>query len=336
MARAREAGRPEDFLDRIATAIRALPPARYLLAVSGGRDSMVLLDAFARFRLDAAAAATFDHGTGPAAERAALLVELEGARRSIPVVSGRRADSSTSGEAAWRAARWAFLAGWAKELSATVVTAHTRDDQLETVVMRVLRDPRNTSARGLAAMYARSPVSRPLLGIRRAEIGAYAAACDVRFIDDPSNLDRAHLRNRVRLDLLPAFERVHPGFGDSMLGVSRRAAAWRESVERIVDGLGLKLLPPLVVPAAEIAKLPPEALAVLWPAIAARAGIALDWRGTERLVEFTKSARPGRKIPLSGGGEVSRTASTFVVRAPARNAAEQSREVSQGEDALYS
>ena len=88
MPRPREAGAPGDFLKRIARAIRALPAARYLLAVSGGRDSMVLLDAFARYRGDMVAVATFDHGTGPAAENAALLVELEGARRSIPVVMG--------------------------------------------------------------------------------------------------------------------------------------------------------------------------------------------------------------------------------------------------------
>ncbi len=293
---------------------------------------MVLLDAFARFRLDAVAVATFDHGTGPAATKAARLVELEGTRRSIPVVSGSRADTSATGEAAWRASRWEFLAGWAKELSATVVTAHSRDDQLETVVMRVLRDPRNTSARGLAAMYSRSPIARPMLDIRREEIGAYAAACEVRFIDDPSNLDHAHLRNRVRLDLLPAFERARPGFGDSMIKLARRAGAWRESVERIVDTLGMTLLPPLVVPVGPIVKLPPDALAVLWPAIAARAGVALDWRGTERVVEFTKSAKPGRKIPLSGGAEVSRTAATFVVRVPPRAAAK----TSAVEDALYS
>ncbi len=340
MARAREAGRQEDFSNRIAAAVRGLPPARDLLAVSGGRDSMVLLDAFARCRLDAVAIATFDHGTGPAATKAARLVELAGTRRSIPVVSGRREDTSTGGEAAWRAARWEFLSGWGKELSATVVTAHTRDDQLETVFMRVLRDPRNTSARGLAAMYARSPISRPLLDIRREEIGAYAASHDVRFVDDPSNLDRAHLRNRVRLDLLPAFEQASPGFGDSMIRISQRAGEWRESVERTVDELGLKLLPSLVVPAAAVAKLPPAALAVLWPAIAARAGIALDWRGTERLVEFTKSARPGRKIPLSGGAEVSRTASTFVVRVPERGSSRVSvadyARTSVSEDALYS
>ncbi|MGH7655175.1 MAG: tRNA lysidine(34) synthetase TilS [Gemmatimonadaceae bacterium] len=314
MTRASKAVLSDAFRERVSAPIRAMPPGRYLLAISGGRDSMVLLDAFTACRADVAAVGTFDHGTGLAAERAARMVEAEGALRGVPVVSGRGEPAGQRREAAWRAARWEFLSGWAKELSATVVTAHTLDDQLETVVIRVLRDPRHTSARGLAAMYARSPVARPLLGVRRADIAAYAAASGVRYVDDPSNLDRAHLRNRVRLDLLPALEGACPGFGDEIIGIARRAATWRDSVERLVDSLGLELLPPLVVPADPLATLPAEALALLWPAIAARAGVMLDWRGTERLVAFTRSGRRGAKIPLSGGAEVSRTRSTFVVR----------------------
>ena len=286
---------------------------------------MVLLDAFVRWRSDAVGVATFDHGTGAFARKAALLVELESAGRSVPVISGQRSRDGdmASGEAAWREARWKFLSGWASELSATVVTAHTRDDQVETVVMRLLRDPRNSSARGLAAMYARSGIARPLLEVRRDDIAAYARANEVRFMDDPSNLDRAHLRNRVRLDLLPALERARPGFAEEMIAVARKAGAWRESVERMVDSLGVKLLPPLVVPCVALSNMPPGALEVLWPAIAARAGLALDWRGTERLVAFTKRGKPGGRIPLSGGAEVGRTASTFVVR------------VSKGEEPLY-
>jgi tRNA(Ile)-lysidine synthase len=326
MVRAAEAGKPGDFLKRVAAGIRGLPRGRYLLAVSGGRDSMVLLDAFIRWRSDAVGVATYDHGTGAFARKAAQLVEREGAGRSIPVISGQRAGEGgmATGEAAWREARWKFLSKCASELSATVVTAHTRDDQVETIVMRLLRDPRNSSARGLAAMYARSGVARPLLDVQRRDIAAYAQANEVRFVDDPSNLDRAHLRNRVRLDLLPALERARPGFGAEMIAVARKAGAWRESVEAIVDSLGVQLLPPLVVPCVALSNLPPEALAVLWPAIAARAGLALDWRGTERLVAFTKTGRPGGRIPLSGGAEVGRTGSTFVVR------------VSKGEEPLYS
>jgi tRNA(Ile)-lysidine synthase len=248
MTRPSKAALADDFRDRVSAPIHSLPTGRYLLAVSGGRDSMVLLDAFAARRADVVAVGTFDHGTGLAAERAARFVEAEGGLRSVPVVSGRRAPAGRTGEAAWRAARWEFLSGWANELSATVVTAHTRDDQLETIVMRILRDPRHTSARGLAAMYAPSPIARPLLDVRRSDIAAYAAANDVRYVDDPTNLDRAHLRNRVRLDLLPALEGACGGFGAELIAIARRAASWRESVEREVDTLRVELLPPLVVP----------------------------------------------------------------------------------------
>ena len=285
---------------------------------------MVLLDAFTGCRSDAVAVGTFDHGTGPAAERAARLVEAEGALRSVPVVTGRREAAGRTGEAVWRAARWQFLSRWARELGATVVTAHTLDDQLETIVIRILRDPRHTSPRGLAAMYARSPVARPLLEVRRSDVASYAAANEVPYVDDPSNLDRAYLRNRVRLDLLPALEGACPGFGAALIGIARRAAAWRDSVEQIVDTLGAQLLPPLVVPLDPLRDLAPDALAMLWPAIAGRAGVVLDWRGTERLVAFTRTGKAGGRIPLSGGAQVERTAATFVLHAPG------------AEDALYS
>ena len=291
-------------------AVRALPQGSYLLAVSGGRDSMALLDAFARWRADACAVATFDHGTGPVATAAAELVEAEATVRGLAVVSGK-VEAGTPTEAAWRAARWRFLGGWARELGARVVTAHTRDDQLETVVIRALR---GAGARGLAAMYAPSPIARPLLDVPRAVVAAYAAARDVRWAEDPSNAARAHLRNRVRLDLLPAFERAQPGFGAAMLDLSRRAARWRADVEALVDSLlPTTVAEPVAIPDRSLAGLPADALAVLWQAIAGRAGIALDWRGTERLAAFTNDARAGQLVPLSGGARVRRTATSFVV-----------------------
>jgi tRNA(Ile)-lysidine synthase len=300
--------------ERIARAIEALPPGRYLLAVSGGRDSMTLLHAFASRRDDAVAVATFDHGTGPAAQEAARLVAREAARRDIRFVSERRRGALAATEQAWRVARWAFLRGAAHELRATVVTAHTRDDQLETVVMRALRDPRHTGARGLAAMYAPSRVARPFLDLTRTELSAYARSSGVRFFDDPTNASRAYLRNRVRLDLLPALERAHPGFGEAMLGLSRSAARWRAAVDALADSLGAIVSSSLVVPADVLTPLPREGLGILWPAIAGRAGITLDWRGTERLVAFTTQGKPGGRVPLSGGAEVRRTPTTFVLR----------------------
>jgi tRNA(Ile)-lysidine synthase len=298
---------------RIAAAVRALPVGRYLLAVSGGRDSMVLMDAFARWRSDTCAVATFDHGTGESARRAALLVELEAERCGLATVLGSRTAAANDTEADWRAARRSFLLGWAQQMRATVVTAHTRDDQLETVVMRTLR---GSGARGLAGMYAPSAIARPLLGITRDEITRYAASCELRFLDDPSNSSRAHLRNRVRLDLLPALERAAPGFGASMLVLSARATELRAGLERAVDALGIIIGEggTIAMPTSAFAGLDAAAIGALWPAIAARIGVALDWRGTRRVVAFTIEGKRGGRIPLSGGVEVLRTPTTFVLK----------------------
>src|SRR5690348_9755078 len=128
------------------------------LAVSGGCDSMVLLHAISRAlaAVDPTTGArrdtrvlTFDHGTGAHATAAADLVAREAARLGLDVRVGRGVLRDAS-EAAWRAARWRFLRDAAPK-GAVIATAHTRDDQLETVVMRVMRD---AGARGLAGLAA--------------------------------------------------------------------------------------------------------------------------------------------------------------------------------------
>jgi tRNA(Ile)-lysidine synthase len=312
-------------LARVMRAIESLPRGRYLLAVSGGRDSMVLLDAFSRSRHDHVTVATFDHATGDAAERAVHHVARVATRLGHDTVSGRRDHGGPATEAAWRGARWSFLREQALQRGAAVVTAHTRDDQLETVVMRALRDSRHTSTRGLAAMYASVvgsrredtvPVVRPLLDVARADVAAYAAIRRVDFVDDPTNASRRHLRNRVRLDLLPALERVSPGFGRAMLRLSRAAAIWRSRLDDVVEGLGVARSTPgaVVVAADELRRLGMAGWTLVWPALAERAGVVLDRRGTERLVAFTGTARPGGKMPLSGGAGVECTGRTFVLR----------------------
>lgn len=320
---------------RVRSAVEAVPPGRYLLAVSGGRDSMALMDAFARARSDIAAVATFDHGTGAAATRAARHVEFEASRRGLPVVSGGHVADVTPkrgrapSEESLRNERWRFLRTWAEELGASVVTAHTEDDQVETVFMRILRD---SGARGLAGMYAPSDVVRPLLAVRRSEVAAYTEAERVRWVDDPSNVSMAYLRNRVRAELLPAIEGVHPQFGRLLLHFAREAADLRAELASVADTLGVSATPPparggggtvpvatertAVVPAASFAGLDDAARTLLWPELAGRAGVALDWRGIERLAREAVTLRPGGTIPLSGGATLERTATSFVIRNP--------------------
>ena len=292
-----------------------------VLAVSGGCDSMVLMHAVARALADSATngpssdrvtVATFDHGTGTHATRAAALVVSEATRLGFHVRAGV-ASMPAASEAEWRIARWRFLRSGPAPGS-IIATAHTRDDQLETIVMRILR---GAGARGLAGLAARTPgVARPFLDVRRDEIRRYANDRNVQFVDDPSNASRDHLRNRIRLDLLPAIRRVRPGFDMELVAIAEQAADWRNSVEAIAgsfveDGTADGVIR---VARAELAAYDTAALCVLWPAIAARALVTLDRRGTLRLAQFTSSGTPGARIQVSGGVEVFRHRDSFVVR----------------------
>jgi tRNA(Ile)-lysidine synthase len=286
---------------------------RIVLAVSGGRDSMVLMHAAARAAPERiSAVVTVDHGTGPAARDAAALVEDTGRSLGLPVIR-RAVRARERTEAAWRRVRWAALAREARVRGASIATAHTRDDQIETVLMRVLRQ---AGARGLAGLASSGTILRPLLAASRAEVAEYAGAHGVPFVDDPTNLDRRYLRNRIRLDILPALARVRPSLPEELADIGDRAAAWRDDVDRALDisvpherrGDELHVSRSALIAHA------PEALRILWPALAARAGVVLDRRGTERLTSFTIEGRRGTRVQLSGGIEVTRHGEQLILR----------------------
>jgi tRNA(Ile)-lysidine synthase len=215
-------------------------------------------------------------------------------------------------EAAWRAMRQEFLIDVARRAYADVATAHTRDDQVETVVMRVLRD---SGARGLAGLYAESPAVRPLLEFSREEVAAYGDAIGVRWVEDPTNSSMRFLRNRVRRDLLPALTNASPGLDDTLLGLARGAAQWRHRLDAFVASVSHMTGDRAVsVAVADLSPYSPAELAVIWPAIAARVGLAMDWRGTERAAAFTNASRTGARIQLSGGWEIARTRDRFELR----------------------
>jgi tRNA(Ile)-lysidine synthase len=285
---------------------------RLLLAVSGGRDSMVLLDAVARWRPETiAAVATFDHGTGEFAKAAVELVRSVAQGRGIAFVHGFASDLRPT-EASWRSARWKFLRESALRSEARVATAHTLDDQVETVFIRLLRD---AGPRGLAGLFAQGDVARPLVRVPRAVTADYAERYGVQFLDDPSNDSMKYLRNRVRRELLPACEAVSPGFSHDLVEISRRAASWRQSVEALAASLEpWQENGSVFVRADAILAFDAAARAVLWPAIVARAGVTLDRRGTERLAAFSTQEGRVQRMQLAGGHEIIRRSLTYEVR----------------------
>ena len=283
-----------------------------VLAVSGGRDSMALMELAAReARSAVAAVATFDHGTGEPATRAVELVRTR-ARELGLRCHGARARIAGRNEAELRAARWDFLGSVGARYGARIATAHTRDDQVETVLMRIMR---GAGARGLAGLAAPSPVLRPLLHVSRAHLAALARAMSVQWIEDPSNASRAHLRNRVRHDVLPALLRARPDLDDALLRLAENAAVMRRTLDGIIGTFDVRVEPEaaLSVASASLAGYDPTALCMLWPAIAARAHITLDRRGTERLARFTTDAAVGARMQLSGHIDVTRGRERFTL-----------------------
>lgn len=288
--------------------------ARVVLAVSGGRDSVVLLDAALAVMPECVQlVATFDHGTGPVARQAVRHVRALARAAGVPVRVGRGTPCDGT-EAAWRTARWWFLrraaraAGDGAGAPAIIATGHTAADQLETVVMRLLR---GAGARGLAAMYAPVPGTvRPLLDVPAADVAAYAAARRLAWVDDPSNASRRHLRNRVRHELLPALLGVRPTLGAELLALARAAAACRRDLDAAavhlatgatIHGRDAHAWVDAGQPVATLADLAgydAPTVTALWPAMAARAGVRLDRRGTARLTAFTMAS----VAALDGGG----------------------------------
>jgi tRNA(Ile)-lysidine synthase len=258
-----------------------------------------------------AGVATFDHGTGAYATAATELVAATCESYRIPCAAGCAPAGTPPTEAAWRLARWRFLREAAARLAARVVTAHTLDDQLETLIIRILR---HAGARGLAGLDADGAAVHPWLLVRRASVSDYAAAHEVAYLEDPSNQSRAFLRNRVRLDLLPALLRARPALGTELLGLAAGAAQWRRDVERFVAATHMVHVDEkgLSIAASELARYDDAALAIVWPVLVARMGLALDRRGIARLADFTHRGRVGGEIQLSGGVGVRRSTFSFV------------------------
>ena len=246
------------LLDRVRRTIRRhdlLPPGtRVVVAVSGGSDSVALVHLLMELdrsgELHVAGLAHFNHQLRAAAdadelfcaELAASVGRRFSADRGDVAELARREHRSI--EHAARHARHAFLERARLQVAADVVAlGHTRDDQAETFLLRLLR---GAGARGLAAMHPRkAALVRPLIDCRRTELRAYLEAHGVSFVHDTSNEDVGVPRNRVRAELLPFLEqRFNPSIVDVLADeadLAREEWRWMESVageaaERLLHG----------------------------------------------------------------------------------------------------
>ncbi len=202
-----------------------------LLGVSGGPDSMALLDVLGRLapRLRFSLfACGVDHGLRSAAGAELSLAEAHACSLGVPffreavVVDGTR-----NVQAGARAARYAALRHVAASVSARfVVTAHHADDRAETVLLRLLR---GAGPRGLAVLEPRSgDLLRPMIHARRADVRAHLERHRVAFAEDPSNSDERFLRTRVRHELIPLLKSLSPEIVTHLVTLAEQLSAWNE------------------------------------------------------------------------------------------------------------
>jgi tRNA(Ile)-lysidine synthase len=187
--------------------------ATVLIAVSGGPDSMALLHVLSGLRRSLAFG-LFAHGVdhGLRSESAHELDVAESFAHSLDVPFERtrlRIAPGSNLQARARAGRWEALRSAAARAGASrIATGHHADDRAETIVMRILR---GTGYRGLAALPPRDGDRvRPAIRARRLDIESHVTRHRVPHCVDPSNRDPRFLRARVRLEILPALERLNP------------------------------------------------------------------------------------------------------------------------------
>jgi len=207
--------------------------ARVLVAVSGGADSVALLHALHRLAAERGwrlVVGHVHHGLRPEADADARFVERLGRELDWPVAVERVTVATGTGEspeAAARRARYAALDRMASAVAADrIALGHTRDDQIETVLMRLLQ---GAGPRGIAGIPPqRGRLVRPLLTTDRVTILRYLSTQRLTWVEDASNRDQKFLRNRIRHDLLPLLT-AQVGMGLAT-ALGRTAAAARETV----------------------------------------------------------------------------------------------------------
>ncbi len=288
-------------------------------ALSGGADSVALLDALVEagrrqgFRV---VAAHLDH-----ALRSGSTLDVEFcrnlcARFGVPIhvssadVRARAGRDGAGLEAAARAERYAFLRQVAEvEAASVVAVAHTRDDQAETFLLRLVR---GAGSAGLGAMRPRfGSIIRPLLGVGRREVLEHLRARGLDWREDETNADLRFSRNRVRHELIPYLERhFNPGVRETLARAASLLAdeherlaesaadLYRQASRRSAEGVLLD---------GETLRRTPRALArqMVRAALLEAGGLErVKAAHVEKILDVSgRAGRPGRRLPLPGGRE---------------------------------
>ena len=214
-------------------------PGEALVAVSGGADSVALLDMLREIG-DALGlslvVAHVDHGISVGSRAVGRMVGDLASEYRLPFETVELNLGSDATETEARRARYGWLRDVQQRRGAKyLVTAHHQDDQVETILLRALR---GSAPAGLAGMSAKSRggLVRPLLPFTRNELLEYAKVRGLAVHDDPANRDSRHLRSWLRTTVLPLLtERLGPRLSQDLRSLGRHAARERRAWQQVLD-----------------------------------------------------------------------------------------------------
>jgi tRNA(Ile)-lysidine synthase len=267
---------------------------KYVMAVSGGVDSVALLHMLQQQDGLELVVAHFDHGMRADAVKDRLFVQELAKNLGLPFVYEEGNLGEGSSEAKAREARYKFLRQVLREKRATVIiTAHHQDDVLETAIINMLR---GTGRKGLTALKNQPDILRPLLKVSKNELITYAKKHRLQWREDSTNQNTNYLRNYVRHRILPRLEAS--GRADLVNMLTKMEVTNRELDAILADELGMQTGAQRLN--REWFNQLPHSVAreVLAAWLRANGDRGFDSQTLERLVVAAKVARPGKVFPV--------------------------------------
>ena len=291
-----------------------LPAGTYVVAVSGGVDSVALLHALVQSQTDTDhrfVVAHFDHGIRPDSDEDRLLVARLAQHYGLPFVYERGRLGAGASEAVARTARYTFLHTVRKKTGArAIITAHHQDDVIETAVLNMLR---GTKSRGLHALRSTEHVHRPLLHVTKKTIRSYAQQQGLVWREDCTNTDLAYTRNYVRAKLLADLGKTHRS---RLLRHITHAA----EINREIDAIILQYLhiqpDTTALDRNSFIKLPhvvAREIMAQWLRLR-KTNVELSRRLLDRLVVRAKTGKNGSHVDIAGGYYLQLSAESIVLK----------------------
>jgi tRNA(Ile)-lysidine synthase len=223
---------------------------------------------------------------------------------SLPFESTELRLGAGATETRAREARYPWLRKLARERKAWLFTAHHRDDQVETVLMRFFKGSGPAGLAGIAPVSGK--LVRPLLPFGCDELHTWLEARGVASWNDPANRDPRHLRSWLRAAILPAARARVPALDRRLLGLAQQAATDRAAWDAVVDLLGLapeRDGEGFRFDARPLRELPPPLVEAVFLAVARRYGHTFGARSSGRVRGMSSRDRSGSRVNLTGGWE---------------------------------